>query len=344
MDQLFGLLKTLYFDNLEVLWEERLSDPTIKETITRNDIGLLLFGGKSGSRAESPTLQNAMAAAFTPERIKHVWDKKVGIFPNFTRAALNSKKIRHEITVDDQGEVDLDADPVSQYLMDLNTMNTTCCDILSSTGFNGDLLRLQLPLRKTSVRKYNLTRPHTKERQEAITAAKTQGGLFLRTGGATLNSDDFFKAQERGKIKAELQELTQTKKDRSDAELRERTAFLIIHTEKADVNFTSKELQVLIAWKTGKPCPSAVTLKPKRRELWDKVKDSTAPVYEAWTEADEDRLKLLTEKAEGEININDTELGRLIQTNKHQLFASVAHMGEEEKEELRKRLENDREG
>ncbi len=34
MDPLFGLLKTILFDNLEVVWEEWLSKPDVKETMT----------------------------------------------------------------------------------------------------------------------------------------------------------------------------------------------------------------------------------------------------------------------------------------------------------------------
>jgi hypothetical protein len=69
MDLLFGLFKTTFFTNLEALWQERLSDPEAKDTITRNDIGLLCFGGKAGSEDVSPEFDNAIKIDFAQAKI-----------------------------------------------------------------------------------------------------------------------------------------------------------------------------------------------------------------------------------------------------------------------------------
>jgi hypothetical protein len=56
MDMLFGLFKTIYIESLETLWLERLADQNVNSTVTRNNLGLLMFGGPAGS---PPQVTNA---------------------------------------------------------------------------------------------------------------------------------------------------------------------------------------------------------------------------------------------------------------------------------------------
>jgi hypothetical protein len=101
MDMLFGKFKTIYFNNLEILWQWRQNTLGQAKTITRNDIALLCYG--SAMRRETnptfPLLANAVEEAFAIDLIKDKWLNKLGIFPKFTRAALKSKAIRHEVVV-----------------------------------------------------------------------------------------------------------------------------------------------------------------------------------------------------------------------------------------------------
>jgi hypothetical protein len=70
MVMLFGLFNTIYFENIETLWLERLANPNVSSTVTRNDLGLLMFGGPSRSRPEWPMLQNAVEIALSEKRIQ----------------------------------------------------------------------------------------------------------------------------------------------------------------------------------------------------------------------------------------------------------------------------------
>jgi hypothetical protein len=63
-------------------------------------------------------------------------------------------------------------------------------------------------------RKMQITEAHTRKRQDAIAAAKTQGGLFARTGSSTYNGDDVFVLVERQNLKADLNRFMK-KKSRS---------------------------------------------------------------------------------------------------------------------------------
>ena len=271
-------------------------------------------------------LRDAFQHALSPERIIHEW-QKAGINP-FTRAALKSKKIRHEIVLDGNGEVDSNADPIAAYLKTLQELNGTCCAILDSFGYDGSQFRIELPVRKSEVRQKERTQPHTRERQDAITATKSQGSLFLKTGGSTMNSDDYFIASERAKKLAEIEALMDQQKTSLEASQRCAKAFKILESEKLDLLYTSEELKDLIAWKSGKPCPSKISSKPKRRELWDKIKGAPIAPVKTWTNTEQQKLQQLEKDVEL-IPIEDTKLGRKKEETKQLLFASIPAMSED---------------
>jgi hypothetical protein len=75
-----------------------------------------MFGGLAGSRPESsPMLENSVEidGAFSAKHIGDAWETKLGIVP-FTRTALNDKKTRHEIVLNEDGEADENIDQVSR--------------------------------------------------------------------------------------------------------------------------------------------------------------------------------------------------------------------------------------
>jgi hypothetical protein len=337
MDLLFGLFKTVFFTNLEVLWQERLSDPKVKDTITRNDIGLLCFGGKAGSRDLSPELENAIEIAFAQEKITNCWSKKLGVYPIFNRAALQSKTLRHELIVDAEGQADNETDPMAAYLVDLERMNLLCCDLLNVAGYDGEQFRIKIIRIDSEMRNRQLTRPNTRERQDAFANAKTQGGLFSTTGGATMNGNDSLISGARSLLYADIKKLQKLKKERQDLEVRQTKAFEIIESEKSEARYISNELQVLISWKLGKACPSDVKLKPDRLVLWNSLKHQPAPTFEPWTDKDEEELTALTEKSDS-IGIDDTNLGRLAKERKARLISMVGTLDEEQFDLLKEQI------
>ena len=83
LDMLFGAFKTIYFENLEKLWEYRqnLRDDETPATLNRNDIALLCYGSES-RREKDPTfplLWNAVEEAFAVDKVQHAWSEKLGI-------------------------------------------------------------------------------------------------------------------------------------------------------------------------------------------------------------------------------------------------------------------------
>jgi hypothetical protein len=338
MDQLFGLLKTIFFANFDALWEHRLGLPAadaLHERVGRNDIGILLFGGQL---PDGTILRDAFNGALSTERIMSEW-KKAGINP-FTRAALKSKKIRHEIIETADGDADTEADPKAAYLKNLQELNTTSCEILDAFGYDGSQLRIELPVRSNENRLAQRTEPNTRERQDAISNSKSGGDLFRKTYGSTLNHDDFFIAREREKREEVLTTMDKEKEARLEQFERQKTASAIISSQKADKDYNMNELRHLIAWKTGKPCPSKLKNKSDRRQFWDSIRDDPPPADAAWTDAEEQKLTQLQQEVD-DIPIESTLLGRKKEETKQLLFASIPAMSAEDKERLRARLEED---
>ena len=166
LDMLFGLFKSIYYENLEITWEYRQNDHSVPSTITKNDIGLLMYGSKTQriNNPNLPLLRNAVHEAFSHERIQHAWTK-LGVYPEFTRAALQDPKVRHEVVVDSSGTANDDVDPQASFLQLQNERNTMCNDILAAFGYGGDIFRIQMTEFNADTRAKLVTKERTKERQ-----------------------------------------------------------------------------------------------------------------------------------------------------------------------------------
>ncbi len=69
--------------------------------------------------------------------------------------------------------------------------NTIACNTLSLEGFNGDMMKVTLmPIERTNI----ITAPHTQERIELLSQAKSHGNIFAATGGVHLTANDIFKS------------------------------------------------------------------------------------------------------------------------------------------------------
>ena len=44
------------------------------------------------------------------------------------------EKVHHEVVMDEFGAIDVNVDPVTSVLIDLETKNEMCCDLLQSIG------------------------------------------------------------------------------------------------------------------------------------------------------------------------------------------------------------------
>ena len=77
---------------------------------------------------------------------------------------------------------------------------------------------------------------------------------------------------------------------------REEKAFAIrSHVHRNEKKYTSTDLRDLIAWKTGKPCPSQISSVGARRTYWNEIKGKPCE-WKHWTEVDEERREQLLQK------------------------------------------------
>ena len=332
---LFGGFKTIYHDNLERLWEYRLNNHEMTSTITRNDIGLLIYGSAQRRQQdqEFPLLRNSIEDSFRVERIKSCWNGKLGVYPNYSRAALTNKNIRHEVIVDDEGNPDTDADPMAAYLQAWVDTNTTSVQLLEAHGCNGLLFLLEMPKFVASKRREKITVPRTKERQDAIESLKAGSGRnFQVTGGAAINDDDIFIAQERKAYRAELAELEELKAQRETDVSREAAAFEVIALEKPTSKLTNPQLKILIDWKLGKPCSSKIKNKSERLAYWlEELKDRPVKPALPWSEEEEASLLELQAKIEADIALEDTAYGRKLAEKQLEARSIIMAMPMEER-------------
>ena len=341
LDMLFGPFKTAYFDNLESLWEYRQNNPDIPSTITRNDVGLLVYGSAHSIKRHQdpnfPLLQNAVEEAFATEKVQHCWACKLGVYPHFTRVALQSKHIRHEIIVDEAGNADISADPQSDNLRALMQLNQTSCDILDAAGYNGALLRATLSEFSSSKRKDAITQPRTRERQQALEFTKAGGGKrFQRTGGAAYNDDDVIISLQRKSLKAELEDLEKTKKAHEKAWARQQAAFAALeqNESKTPSQYSLPTLKTLISWKLGKPCPAKWKKEECLRQWQDELKDKPTKPAVQWSENQEARIDNLRKQLDddADIALEDTSYGLRREDQKHQARALIMAMPTPERE------------
>lgn len=132
MDQLCAHMKTLCYKNREKLIRARAAaspDDTAFSALGLADVGWLIFGGQvSLSDGSFVDLLPAFNMAFDEEHLNRA-KEKCGHYPS-TRAALNSPKVRRELTMrressnDDSAsasgvEVDTDADPIAAMYEDI---------------------------------------------------------------------------------------------------------------------------------------------------------------------------------------------------------------------------------
>ena len=66
---------------------------------------------------------------------------------------------------------------------------------------------------------------------------------------------------------------------------------------------------MLIAWRTGKPCPTKLK-KPERLARFLEVKDQLVKPAVEWTEQEEAEIKALEEKTDGDIELSNTQCAR----------------------------------
>ena len=130
------------------------------DSVRQTDIALLVFG-KQGQREEQEQLmlEPAFDNAFSVERSAAVW-LKIDI-SHFTRKCLLDSKVGHELILLPDRTVDLDADPSSLALIELEEKDAKAIGVLNEGGFNGNLFRKYAP-HKSTRSNVPVTEPNTR--------------------------------------------------------------------------------------------------------------------------------------------------------------------------------------
>ena len=112
-DRKYGPFKTIYIIDLKEITRKRKASRT---NIKVNLILLLVFGG-GGS-----VLRNTFEDTFGVSKNIAVW-KEIGINP-FNRKCLKYKKVKHDIVILEDGTIDVDADPLTEKLLNIKREKT----------------------------------------------------------------------------------------------------------------------------------------------------------------------------------------------------------------------------
>ena len=369
-DRNYGWFKSIYRTNLTKLTAHRAGNkeknseakqrdevpPNKKETIQPTDIPLLIFGGtvidEEGVDSEGVDdngidigLENAFGKAFGFERNRKIW-AEIGINP-FNRKCLEDSKVKHEVLELPDGTLDVDADPLTSKLLQIERLNRAAVSFLVANGYDGTVFSKCAPRQHRSQRNIAVTAPRSRERQDRLAKASTASGRFVTTGGEHLNSDDWFITTERTSRVAMVKDLEAKKKAYEEAKKREDNAKAIIEKYRSkdkDITnpthaeqLTATELKTLYKWKHGKNVPQKDSQKPKVLADWLATKDR--PPHDAglhsWTTENENDLVRMKSD---DIRLEDTEVGRQMQISIDDMVAKFPHASPEQIQQMKDAL------
>ena len=225
LDQIFAYLKSTMEHNRKQIWDVLFEIDGHKAKVEIHDFAKILFGGKYTFKTGAYiNLPNAFAEGLSKDHLDSAI-RKCGYVPA-NRIALQSRKLRHELVTNLDGELDQDLNDLNMAdtLLELEKMNHETITELEEKGF-----KLASTLKRTLRRRQNgssssttptdpagnnlITVPGTTERQRALVLATTQGKHFKATnGGAPMNSDDWICSAELKFWDMKIGELQKKKK------------------------------------------------------------------------------------------------------------------------------------
>lgn len=149
-DQIFGLLKDICRNNIDVLVEE-LQKRGGSGNLNGTHLPVMLCGREAGTQtyvdAAGNEKQQALPSlpssfdALTEDVIKGAWEK-TGYFPWNPDKFLNHKYVRHELYVDKDGNPVVDIDSKSNKIKTLLEILDKNIELLNDAGFNGDVFAI----------------------------------------------------------------------------------------------------------------------------------------------------------------------------------------------------------
>jgi hypothetical protein len=118
-DRSYGPFKSAFSSSLGELTRQRMKTTgnSGQPSFGPSNYGLIIFGGTE----DGLVLTNLFQACFSTEMNLSNWEK-IGACP-LTRQCLTDEKVRHETVVDEDGIIDVDADPQGKRLEQIEAAN-----------------------------------------------------------------------------------------------------------------------------------------------------------------------------------------------------------------------------
>ena len=321
-DRNFGLFKTVYRKNLEKYVHDReMAGKSTSVSVAL--ISLFVYGGIDPETNEQ--YQNAFQAGFLKEQNLSAW-AKVGAAP-LTRACLADHQVRH-----DGGGKDKE-DPMLAHLRMIQAKNDHAVFCLITLSHNGDKLKAKLKEKTTTTVQVStsLLEPYSEAQLTALAEATSHGQKFLVTGGMHLTADVAFKAATMNNRKRDCENLEKEKKKMKTMEKRQEEGRAVLTKNKKLEELNDTDLKKLLAW-YGVPGKETKTI-TDRRQKWkaiveSRVKPPPCPIWGAEKEEELQRLK------SEQIDMRDTEIGKLKTQRKLEFKASFKAMTKDERKSV----------
>jgi hypothetical protein len=197
-------------------------------------------------------------------------------------------------------------------------------------GYNGDVMKITLkPVECSKV----LTVPHSQERIELLSQAKSHGNIFAATGGVHLTSNDIFKGIVLKQRKVEREKLAKEKTVHMRQEKVETNAKNIQAAKEGDVTkLTGADLTVLLTWYQHANV-SKMKKEEKLAAAWVDIVSSgrVPPSYKKWTEVDDGKM---LEAQSDIVEMAHTALGHLEELKKKVMVLAAMTMSNNEFDQL----------
>ena len=177
-----------------------------------------------------------------------------------------------------------------------------------------------------------ITAPHTQERVELLSQAKSHGSIFAATGGVHLMSNNIFKGIVLKQRKLQIEKLTKENTLHQRQERIESSALSILELAGGNISqIKSTDLTTLVTWHQH---PKVASMKKgdKLTAWMDIVSSGTPPPsFEKWTDANDSEL--LNAQSDV-IKMAHTAIGHLEVLKKKYLVLGARMMTQEEFEKI----------
>ena len=299
LDNIFFDTKTGMDANRKMIFDKSYELYGEKANVTSKDIPYILFGGERSFPDGSVLfLENIYARSLNAKRLYSA-QKKCGYVPA-KRTALESGKLRHDIVLDENGDLTEESNDMSmaKALLQVEQENHSVVDRLQGKGYQfAHLLKRELKKIEEAASQtfaQTVTVPGTTEHQRRLMKASTQGKHFYVTnGGAPMNSEDCLIAHEMKCYEEEKVNLTRKKKAASAFRKIRDAAEGVVGQDYKNWSVVQLKAKIRLADANVKATAFTGLKKPGIQKLWKNKYSKVKPNHDEqrWTVRNEKRFR-----------------------------------------------------